>query len=494
MLQRTRTASLRTKTPESGQVAAKSPARPVVGTKSGLPTVLVYFLCDLVCISSVYAIALGVATNVRSDFDTNIRLLTTILGVNMFWSWHSGLYSAMQIRPAVEMRKLMLSGLGVAFILAIISILVPEKRTTLLFLAAAAMMAAPLQWLVRCVTRHVFGKSAWWGRRALLVNCGPASQRLYERLMRNASSGLRPVGFVLSFEDSESLSDHHGYLGPDSELAEIMSSHDVSLGITSYENSSRVGPTFDLLSRPDRAIPDWLILTPDSHLPSLWTTTSDVMGMPALATTNRLRCFGRSRLKRMFDLTIIAMFSPVLVPVMAVLYLLVRFTSPGPVFYSQQRLGRGGKKFRAWKFRSMVVNADAVLKDYLAQNPAMREEWEATQKLKNDPRVTWIGKIIRKTSLDELPQIWNVLVGEMSLVGPRPIVESEIPKYGDFYVHYSSVPPGITGLWQINGRNNTTYEERVAYDSYYVRNWSMWFDLHILACTAKVVLLREGAY
>ena len=142
----------------------------------------------------------------------------------------------------------------------------------------------------------------------------------------------------------------------------------------------------------------------------------------------------------------------------------------------------------------MVVDADKVLQDYLDKHPELREEWERDHKLKNDPRVTLVGRVLRKTSLDELPQIWNVFKGEMSLVGPRPIVDDEIEKYGDTFNRYKRVLPGITGLWQVSGRNNTTYQERVNYDEYYVQNWSLRFDLYILLRTVRTVLFREGAY
>ena len=142
----------------------------------------------------------------------------------------------------------------------------------------------------------------------------------------------------------------------------------------------------------------------------------------------------------------------------------------------------------------MHLNADQLLAKYLASDERLRQEWEETQKLKSDPRVSRIGRILRATSLDELPQIWNVLQGEMSLVGPRPIVDEEIAKYEETYQLYSRVTPGVTGLWQISGRNHTTYEERVAYDAYYVRNWSLWLDIYILLRTIKVVLTRNGAY
>lgn len=142
----------------------------------------------------------------------------------------------------------------------------------------------------------------------------------------------------------------------------------------------------------------------------------------------------------------------------------------------------------------MFQNADQVLSVHLESNPALREEWLRDHKLKNDPRVTLVGRFLRKTSLDELPQLWNVLRGEMSLVGPRPIVSAEVAKYGEYFDDYQAVRPGITGLWQVSGRNNTTYEERVKYDEYYVRNWSIWLDLYILCKTVKTVLLGEGAY
>jgi len=181
-------------------------------------------------------------------------------------------------------------------------------------------------------------------------------------------------------------------------------------------------------------------------------------------------------------------------PLLAAIAILIKMNSPGPVFFGQQRIGQGGRRFIAWKFRSMVVDADRVLKEYLAKRPDLREEWERDQKLKNDPRVTRVGRILRKLSLDELPQLWNVIKGEMSLVGPRPIVQDELAKYGDKGTFYLKVKPGMTGLWQVSGRNDISYKERVELDVYYVRNWSVWLDLYILARTVWVVLFGKGAY
>jgi Undecaprenyl-phosphate galactose phosphotransferase WbaP len=183
-----------------------------------------------------------------------------------------------------------------------------------------------------------------------------------------------------------------------------------------------------------------------------------------------------------------------LLPLLAVLAVLVKLSSPGPIFFGQIRLGHRGQRFIAWKFRSMICNGGDVLRQRLESDPAARAEWDREHKLKDDPRITRIGKLLRRASLDELPQLWNVLRGEMSLVGPRPIVEAEVVKYGKCYGIYKSMRPGITGLWQVSGRNDTAYEERLRYAEFYVRNWSPWLDMHILARTVSAVCCSRGAY
>jgi exopolysaccharide production protein ExoY len=164
-----------------------------------------------------------------------------------------------------------------------------------------------------------------------------------------------------------------------------------------------------------------------------------------------------------------------------------------PVMFAHYRVGQRGRLFRCLKFRTMTLRADAVLADLLQRDPQAREEWERDRKLRNDPRILPIGRMLRKTSLDELPQLFNVLRGDMHLVGPRPVVVQEIPRYGAHKCHYLSVKPGMTGLWQVSGRNNTSYAQRVELDARYVETRSPWADLAILARTAKVLVTREGA-
>lgn len=197
--------------------------------------------------------------------------------------------------------------------------------------------------------------------------------------------------------------------------------------------------------------------------------------------------------KRVFD--IISSFCGLvgLAPVMLVAALFIWLHDRGPVFYGHKRVGRQGRTFKCWKFRSMVLNGDQVLADHLAANPDAQREWDETQKLNDDPRVTAIGAFLRKTSIDELPQLWNVLIGEMSVIGPRPITRKELDRYGKDRRYYLLVRPGITGLWQVSGRSSTTYERRVSLDRSYLENWSFGQDVLILAKTLPAVLKSEGA-
>ncbi len=197
--------------------------------------------------------------------------------------------------------------------------------------------------------------------------------------------------------------------------------------------------------------------------------------------------------KRLMDVTLVCLSAPFLAVIMLGLSLMVWASSTGPVFYGHTRIGFGGRAFKCWKFRTMVTNGDQVLEDYLRRNPDQRQVWLRERKLRDDPRVTPIGAVLRKLSLDELPQLFNVLRGEMSLVGPRPIVADEVIMYGRSAPCYLSTVPGLTGLWQISGRSDTSFQRRVAFDRAYVRNWSALMDLRIILMTVPAVVMARGA-
>ena len=209
--------------------------------------------------------------------------------------------------------------------------------------------------------------------------------------------------------------------------------------------------------------------------------------------SNRLHMKTYRRIKKVMEFLLAVVIMPFIVLAGLLIGLLIKLTSRGPVLYRAKRLGMNGKTIHVLKFRTMYQDADAILEKMLEENPRMKKEWHERFKLKKDPRVTPLGNFLRKTSIDELPQFWNVIRGEMSIIGPRPIVEDEVQYYGNDFPVFSMVKPGITGLWQVSGRSNTSYESRVRLDVYYVLNWSVWLDYYIFLQTIVAVLLRRGA-
>lgn len=199
-------------------------------------------------------------------------------------------------------------------------------------------------------------------------------------------------------------------------------------------------------------------------------------------------------LKRAIDVVGALLALVFLSPLLLLCSILILVRDPGPLLFTQQRLGKDGRLFRCYKFRSMIVNADQVLHTLLSSDARARLEWERLHKLKVDPRITKLGRFLRMSSIDELPQFLNVVKGDMSLVGPRPIVPEEAVRYGRFLRNYLDVKPGLTGLWQVNGRNNTTYRRRIAFDIFYSKNRSIALDLWILGKTVPAILKREGSY
>lgn len=217
--------------------------------------------------------------------------------------------------------------------------------------------------------------------------------------------------------------------------------------------------------------------------PAQWPEQVAPLRSPYTATKRALDVLGA--------IVLAVVFSPLILAI--VIVALIR-REPGSVIYKHRRIGQGGHAFECLKFRTMVPNADQVLRELLERDPAIRAEWVRDHKLRCDPRVTRLGRFLRRTSLDELPQLWNVMQGEMSLVGPRPVVRDELLRYGRNARAYLSAKPGITGLWQVKGRNDINYRSRVVLDTYYVRNQNLLLDLYILSKTTRVVLGRSGAY
>ncbi len=261
-------------------------------------------------------------------------------------------------------------------------------------------------------------------------------------------------------------------------------------------NNEETDKTFQIVNNILHHISRVYVLPKISKLPltnSEFFNSINHKGM-ALYIKNKLLHEGEIGIKALFDKILSIVLFILFLPVLILLYVVVYISTKGDPIYKQKRIGKDGKSFNIYKFRTMRVDADKMLEEILENDPLKKAQWEKEFKLKDDPRITKIGRFLRKTSLDELPQLYNVFQGKMSLVGPRPIIKDEIAKYGEFFDYFSAVKPGITGLWQVSGRNDISYEERVRLDVWYVRNWSMELDIMILVKTAAIVLLRKGSY
>jgi Undecaprenyl-phosphate galactose phosphotransferase WbaP len=334
------------------------------------------------------------------------------------------------------------------------------------------------------------------GQPVLIFGGNHAGLANFKYLILNPRLGLRPVGIVddtyRPWKNAEWL-DNSTYLGHPEIASTLARKHHIFWAIVAMPERSSM-EVLQLIKTHASYFPHVLFVPNLDGLPSLRNRTYDYGGQLGIGLEMGLQMPLPRLLKRITDLIIVIGVGLCCLTLIAAIALLIKCSSPGPIIFRQERIGFRCRRFRAYKFRTMVADAGKVLERYLTTNSKLREEWEKDHKLKNDPRVTRVGRWLRKTSLDELPQLWNVLCGEMSLVGPRPIVREEITKYGEGFDLYAKVVLGITGLWQISGRNNTSYATRVRLDSYYVRNWSPCMDFYILARTVRVVLNGEGAY
>jgi Undecaprenyl-phosphate galactose phosphotransferase WbaP len=404
-----------------------------------------------------------------------------------------GLYPGVLLHPAEEMRRVFLSITTVFLIIASTTFLWRNgevySRAVLLIACAAG---PPFILLFRGAARRILGPTTWWGVSAVILGSGASAQRVVNNL-RDGKLGIRVDG-VLSEDQVLSLAqDMPPFLGNLASAAQIGRSRSAQYAIVAMHNKSSA-ELRDAVQDYCRGFSHVLLIPDLQGVCSLRVTAREVAGQVALELPQRLFHRSSAAIKRTLDIFASAALLVILSPLFGIMACAVKLTSQGPVLYRHMRYGRDGTVFKALKFRTMLQNGDQLLRDYFVRNPQAKMEWQLNHKIKEDPRVTPIGKWLRRFSLDELPQLFNVVAGHMSLVGPRPIVELEIAKYGRGYDLYTRVLPGVTGLWQVSGRNNTTYEERVSLDEYYVRNWSVWLDIYILIRTIKVVVTSEGAY
>lgn len=326
----------------------------------------------------------------------------------------------------------------------------------------------------------------------LIVGAGKTGEVMARQIQNDTGMRYRIVGFL---EDHEPYDKSCTILGGFGDMERVIRDTGVqhviiaAPGIPQTQLSSLIYQAQTLV-RNVGVVPN-LVAVPMSNVTAESFFDAKIM---VLQIRNNLARTSNQIAKRLFDLAATICGGLLISPILLLIATWVYHDSPGPVIFKHRRVGKDGKEFNCYKFRSMCTNSQEVLDHLLATDPAAKEEWDREFKLKNDPRITKSGAFLRKTSLDELPQLLNVLKGEMSLVGPRPIIQKEVPRYGKYIKEYYSVLPGITGMWQTSGRSDIDYPERVQMDSWYVHNWSVWLDLVLLWRTIAVVLSHKGAY
>ena len=408
--------------------------------------------------------------------------------------WIMKLYPGVALAPAEEIR-----GFSIASLLAHTGINVSryiqyEEIDSIyvafifsFFFSTAALM------ICRDITHALIARLKMKGIPVVVFGAGPTGRLVVDRLLKAKKVGYEPV---LILDDDTGYGDsyreipiiHDTSLGP-----ELVRRYNIKMAILAMPNLGQAEMA-SMVNNSASAF-RYNVLIPDFfNINNIWMTVRDFDGILGFATSHRLKMYWNLAIKRFHDLVLVTVGGLLILPFLLLIALAVKLSSTGPVLYGHRRIGLDGKPFLAYKFRSMVMDADKKLEAVLEADPRLRQEWEASHKLKDDPRITKIGKFLRRSSFDEFPQLINILKGDMSLVGPRPVTEREIEKYGENARRVLSVKPGLTGLWQVSGRSDTDYAERVSHDLYYIQSWSVWLDLWIIYRTPAAIFKGKGAY
>ncbi len=347
------------------------------------------------------------------------------------------------------------------------------------------ILFCPFLLLFRTGARETLRACGLWPLNTLIIASHSVIEQARAALLSEPALGYQVVGST-ELADAAALSDR--------ELLELVNDYGADFVVVAVGSSqpSAERSIIGALRRANRPI---ALVPAIEGLPVVGLRQHHFFShdfVMLVSRNNLARPFSRT-VKAAFDQFVAALMVVVFAPLLLALALLVR-SDGGPAFYRHRRIGAAGRVFGCIKFRTMVTDSDRVLDNLLATDPVAAAEWAATQKLRNDPRVTPVGRFLRLSSLDELPQLFNVMRGEMSLVGPRPIVQAEVVRYGDDIEYYYETKPGLTGLWQVSGRSDTSYERRVRLDVWYVRNWTLWHDIAIMFKTIPAVFMQRGAH
>ena len=403
-----------------------------------------------------------------------------------------GLYPGILRPPSEELKRLSLgSSIGFLFLSFILFLGQQGAAYSRGVMIAAWLLALVLVPLARALVRRRCASKPWWGYPVLLFSPSRESAEALRKFFAHRDHGLfiadvAPLGYDGTlFPDAPERADA---------LLKALAAEHPGAFACIVADAIPHESLHGLVQRLNRHFRRIVVRLDTPWLKQSSLRAADFPCGPVLAMRQNLLDPARLRLKRLLDICFCLLggaFFLFLIPLIA---LAIRLDSKGPIFFRQRRIGRNGKPFYMLKFRSMIPNAPALHESGFANGTGLHAEWSKNLKLANDPRLTRVGTFLRRTSLDELPQIINVIKGEMSIVGPRPMMEEEIERYGDTYDLYTRVRPGLTGLWQISGRSDLSYDRRLELVHYYIYNWSIWLDIYIITRTPPAMLSGKGAY
>ncbi len=384
---------------------------------------------------------------------------------------------------------------GTAAVIFVLYVARIAAHTSRFFVGAFGILAFVLLVLQRYFIKNYLQYRQLLQIPVIIIGAGKTAELLVKSLQNDPGMGYKIVGFLEDNKVEKGFLEKYPVLGGFADAENVIKKtkvknvfiaapglNDYALGMLIY----RIQPLVENIEVITNLVG---VPTGSAEVESIFNEKLLILRLK----NNLARPLNRY-LKAALDYLLTIVGTILILPLLLFIAVWIYLDAPGPVIFRHMRVGKDGKLFPCYKFRSMYINSQEKLNEILAENSAMRQEWERDFKLKNDPRITKSGAFLRKTSLDELPQIFNVLRGDMSLVGPRPVVQEELARYGEFVQDYLMVKPGITGMWQVNGRSDTTYDERVQMDVWYVRNWSVWLDVMLLWRTIKAVFKCEGAY
>jgi len=406
-----------------------------------------------------------------------------------------GLYPGISLAPSEELRRFSI-GSVIAYGGIIISRIIENQRWDQVNAAftISLVFSAFILLTVRSITHLILRKSGMGGIPAVVYGSGSTAKLFIDRAQSSAKVGYVPA--LILDDEAMGAEEYNGIpiihdinIGP-----EIVKRYNIKMAIVAADKQADKDKLKHLLGHSLSVFRYHVIIPDFFDRANIWMSVRDFDGLLGFVTSLKLDMPWNLAIKRFVDIFIVIVGGLVILPVLLLIAFLVKITSPGPVLYGHKRLGKDGKPFYALKFRSMASDANERLQRVLEANPDLKKEWEENHKLKDDPRVTKFGAFLRRTSIDEFPQFINILKGEMSIVGPRPITEDEVEKYGKDFDWIFSVRPGLTGLWQVSGRSEKDYSSRVSYDTYYLQSWSLWLDLWVIYKTFGVVINGKGAY